>query len=231
MQPHLRAATIYVAPHFSGSGARTKLLEAMAGGLPIITTSIGIEGMKVQPGRVSACRRPAGRYDYDSIQYVAGESGGSGAVRRRGSPHGRGLVRLGQLSLAVGAALSGTPRPEGGGLLNVSMEVPIIGGGSQVEQVVATVTPQFILPSEPDAGFQNDPHLRIRLVRPIGTARTSCITRALPRRILPTMLSVDPRCRGLHSIVASRDVSIRDAMTMIPHSRPSLRTRRHSCCD
>lgn len=51
IRPHLRAATIYVAPHFTGSGARTKLLEAMAGGLPIITTSIGIEGMKVQPGR------------------------------------------------------------------------------------------------------------------------------------------------------------------------------------
>lgn len=51
MQNHLRAATIYVAPHFSGSGTRTKLLEAMAAGLPIITTSLGIEGMKVQPGR------------------------------------------------------------------------------------------------------------------------------------------------------------------------------------
>ena len=51
MQVHLRAATIYVAPHFTGSGTRTKLLEAMAAGLPIITTSLGIEGMKVQPGR------------------------------------------------------------------------------------------------------------------------------------------------------------------------------------
>ncbi|GAB1723141.1 MAG: putative Glycosyl transferase, group 1 [Nitrospira sp.] len=51
MQLHLRAATIYVAPHFSGSGTRTKLLEAMAAGLPIITTSLGMEGMKVQPGR------------------------------------------------------------------------------------------------------------------------------------------------------------------------------------
>ncbi len=51
MQNHLRAATIYVAPHLSGSGTRTKLLEAMAAGLPIITTSLGIEGMKVQPGR------------------------------------------------------------------------------------------------------------------------------------------------------------------------------------
>lgn len=51
MQVHLRAATIYVAPHFTGPATRTKLLEAMAAGLPIITTSLGIEGMKVQPGR------------------------------------------------------------------------------------------------------------------------------------------------------------------------------------
>ena len=51
MQVHLRAATIYIAPHFTGSAGRTKLLEAMAAGLPIITTSLGIEGMKVQPGR------------------------------------------------------------------------------------------------------------------------------------------------------------------------------------
>ncbi len=51
MQVHLRAATIYVAPHFTGAGTRTKVLEAMAAGLPIITTSPGIEGMKVQPGR------------------------------------------------------------------------------------------------------------------------------------------------------------------------------------
>ena len=51
MQVHLRAATIYVAPHFTASASRTKLLEAMAAGLPIISTSLGIEGMKVQPGR------------------------------------------------------------------------------------------------------------------------------------------------------------------------------------
>lgn len=51
MLQHLHAATIYIAPHFTGSGTRTKLLEAMAAGLPIITTSIGIEGIKVQPGR------------------------------------------------------------------------------------------------------------------------------------------------------------------------------------
>ncbi len=51
IQLHLRAATIYVAPYVTGSRTRTHLLEAMAGGLPIITTSMGIEGMKVQLGR------------------------------------------------------------------------------------------------------------------------------------------------------------------------------------
>ena len=51
MQLHLRAATMYVAPLCTGTGSRTKMLEAMAAGLPIITTSVGIEGMKVQPGR------------------------------------------------------------------------------------------------------------------------------------------------------------------------------------
>lgn len=46
MIPHLHAGTLYVAPHFTGSGTRTKLLEAMAAGLPIVTTSIGIEGIE-----------------------------------------------------------------------------------------------------------------------------------------------------------------------------------------
>lgn len=51
MQPHLQAATVYVAPHFTGAGTRTKILEAMASGLTVITTPTGIEGIKAQPGR------------------------------------------------------------------------------------------------------------------------------------------------------------------------------------
>jgi len=49
--PHLHAATVFVAPHFTGAGTRTKLLEAMAAGLPIITTHVGVEGVKAQAGR------------------------------------------------------------------------------------------------------------------------------------------------------------------------------------
>src|SRR5437867_8283001 len=46
MVPYLHAATVYVAPHFTGAGTRPKLLEAMAAGLAIVTTSIGIEGIE-----------------------------------------------------------------------------------------------------------------------------------------------------------------------------------------
>ncbi len=46
MLPHLQAATVFVAPHLTGAGTRTKLLEAMAAGLPIVTTPIGIEGIE-----------------------------------------------------------------------------------------------------------------------------------------------------------------------------------------
>jgi glycosyltransferase involved in cell wall biosynthesis len=51
MVPYLHAATVYVAPHFTGAGTRTKLLEAMAAGCAIVTTSIGIEGIEVVHGR------------------------------------------------------------------------------------------------------------------------------------------------------------------------------------
>lgn len=51
MVPHLHAAAVYVAPHFTGAGTRTKVLEAMAAGLPIVTTTIGLEGIGALPGR------------------------------------------------------------------------------------------------------------------------------------------------------------------------------------
>ena len=51
MRPYLHQATLYVAPHFTGAGTRTKLLEAMAAGLAIVTTSIGIEGIEAVPGK------------------------------------------------------------------------------------------------------------------------------------------------------------------------------------
>ncbi|MFQ5744904.1 MAG: glycosyltransferase [Acidobacteriota bacterium] len=46
MTPYLQQASVYVAPLHTGAGTRTKLLEAMAAGLAIVTTRIGIEGIE-----------------------------------------------------------------------------------------------------------------------------------------------------------------------------------------
>ena len=49
--PHLQAATVYVAPLTTGAGTRTKLLEALAAGLPVVTTRVGLEGIEATDGR------------------------------------------------------------------------------------------------------------------------------------------------------------------------------------
>lgn len=47
MRPHLRAATVVVAPIRHGGGTRVKILEAMATGRPVVSTSIGCEGLGI----------------------------------------------------------------------------------------------------------------------------------------------------------------------------------------
>jgi glycosyltransferase involved in cell wall biosynthesis len=49
--PYLAAAAVYVVPLRMGSGTRLKLLEAMAAGMAIVSTSLGAEGFPVQSGR------------------------------------------------------------------------------------------------------------------------------------------------------------------------------------
>lgn len=51
MLPQLHAGTVYVAPLDTGAGTRTKLLEAMAAGLPVVTSRVGIEGIEAKPDR------------------------------------------------------------------------------------------------------------------------------------------------------------------------------------
>jgi glycosyltransferase involved in cell wall biosynthesis len=40
-----RTAQVFVCPLFSGAGVKNKVLEAMSSGLPVVTTTIGIEGI------------------------------------------------------------------------------------------------------------------------------------------------------------------------------------------
>jgi glycosyltransferase involved in cell wall biosynthesis len=49
--PYLAAAQVYVIPLRMGGGTRFKLLEAMAAGTPVVSTTVGAEGVPVCSGR------------------------------------------------------------------------------------------------------------------------------------------------------------------------------------
>lgn len=50
LRPYRNRARVMVSPVRLGSGLRTKVLEAMAAGLPVVSTSLGIEGIEAQTG-------------------------------------------------------------------------------------------------------------------------------------------------------------------------------------
>lgn len=50
LAPYYREAGIFIVPLHAGSGMRVKILEAMARGLPIVSTTIGVEGLPVRDG-------------------------------------------------------------------------------------------------------------------------------------------------------------------------------------
>jgi glycosyltransferase involved in cell wall biosynthesis len=50
VRPYMDAATVYIAPIKSGSGTKLKVLHALSMGKPVITTTVGAEGLDVQDG-------------------------------------------------------------------------------------------------------------------------------------------------------------------------------------
>lgn len=50
VRPYLEKAKIFVCPIRLGAGLRVKLLETMAAGVPLVTTSLGAEGIPIQTG-------------------------------------------------------------------------------------------------------------------------------------------------------------------------------------
>jgi glycosyltransferase involved in cell wall biosynthesis len=50
VQAYYAAATVAAVPVMTGSGTRIKLLEAMAWGRPVVTTTVGAAGLAIRPG-------------------------------------------------------------------------------------------------------------------------------------------------------------------------------------
>jgi polysaccharide biosynthesis protein PslH len=51
MRPYLNRVGVVIAPLFIGGGTRVKVLEALATQRPVVSTSVGIEGLHLQHGR------------------------------------------------------------------------------------------------------------------------------------------------------------------------------------
>jgi glycosyltransferase involved in cell wall biosynthesis len=51
VRPHVRGSSAYVIPLRVGGGTRIKVYEAMAMGCPVVSTSIGVEGLPLTAGR------------------------------------------------------------------------------------------------------------------------------------------------------------------------------------
>jgi glycosyltransferase involved in cell wall biosynthesis len=49
--PYLRQAAVSVVPLRVGGGTRLKILESLAAGVPVVTTSVGVEGIALEPDR------------------------------------------------------------------------------------------------------------------------------------------------------------------------------------
>jgi glycosyltransferase involved in cell wall biosynthesis len=51
MEPFFARAHVAIAPLRSGGGSRLKILEALAAGRPVLSTTVGAEGLELEPGR------------------------------------------------------------------------------------------------------------------------------------------------------------------------------------
>jgi glycosyltransferase involved in cell wall biosynthesis len=51
LDPYFRDSTVAVIPVRAGGGMRVRILEAFARAVPVVTTTVGLEGIQAQPGR------------------------------------------------------------------------------------------------------------------------------------------------------------------------------------
>ena len=62
VRPHVMGSAVAVIPLRVGGGTRIKAYEAMAMGIPVVSTSIGVEGLPVEPGRHFLCADDSGTF-------------------------------------------------------------------------------------------------------------------------------------------------------------------------
>jgi glycosyltransferase involved in cell wall biosynthesis len=87
VEPFFQRSRVMVVPIRSGSGMRVKILDGLARGLPTVTTTIGCEGIDVEPGRHVLVADTAAQFAESVVRVLTDES-----ITRRLSAEGRRLA-------------------------------------------------------------------------------------------------------------------------------------------
>jgi len=88
IRPYLERASVFLVPMRIGGGTRLKIFEAMAMGLPVVSTSIGAEGLPVTDGVDSVLRDDPGSFAAAVVALL-----GSEHERKRIAQAGQQVVR------------------------------------------------------------------------------------------------------------------------------------------
>lgn len=71
--PYLRAANLYVIPMRMGGGIRLKALEAMAAGVPALSTTMGFSGIAAEPGKHYLNAETAEEFARQTVAVLTGD--------------------------------------------------------------------------------------------------------------------------------------------------------------
>ena len=153
--PYLGVARVFVAPLRFGAGVKGKILHAMSSGLPVVTTSVGAEGIDLTDGDTALVVD-----DPDAFAARAAALHGDAALWERLSRHGRAHVRarfgvsparrridadLARLlpgPLAPVAAARAAPAPPAAAEPVVSIVMPVKDGGAVLDATLDAVFAQ-----------------------------------------------------------------------------------------
>lgn len=84
---HLGQCKVLLAPFAYGTGIKTKVLEAMGMGVPVVTNSIGLEGISAEVGREILCADDPDGLAHEALRLLENEE-----LRVSVSQNGRGYV-------------------------------------------------------------------------------------------------------------------------------------------
>jgi glycosyltransferase involved in cell wall biosynthesis len=82
-RPYVARGRVFVAPIRYGSGVRTKILNALAMGRPVVATSKGAEGLLLEPGRAIAIADSAAEFAAE-VNALLGDDRRAAALARNG---------------------------------------------------------------------------------------------------------------------------------------------------